>query len=120
MFEFLQDMGNYSSRKVGRDDFEWGFISTAVVSDGDQPYETAVCSDLYQDDDGNTEEMIIVEAYNDHDSAKEGHAKWVAAMTGENPPAVLVDCLNSGICQLIGAMHKAPQQKRITHGENGS
>lgn len=31
MFGFLMDAENYEDRKVGRNDYLWGFISTASV-----------------------------------------------------------------------------------------
>lgn len=95
MFGFLQDAGNYEQRKVGCDDFEWGFISTAAVSDGAKPYETAVQHKQYGD--GN---MVIVEAYDTKAEATKGHAKWVATMTADVLPKVLKDCCNSDISQL--------------------
>src|SRR3989304_4613832 len=42
MFSFTADAGNYEERRIGRDDYPWGFISTCRVSDGAKPYETAV------------------------------------------------------------------------------
>ena len=38
MFEFLLDAKNYKDRKVDRSGFDWGYISTAYVSDGKQPF----------------------------------------------------------------------------------
>ena len=100
MFEFLMDIGNYEDRRVDRSDFEWGYISTCRVSDGKQPYETAVCSNQYAraTDLDDTSEMTIVEAYNDYDAAQEGHDRWVKTMT-ENPPEGLTDCCNAGIAE---------------------
>jgi hypothetical protein len=96
MFEFLNDLGNYETRRIGRHDAEWGFISTARVSDGRQPYETAVCHARYRD----AGKMVIVEAYDTSADAEAGHARWVAAMTSETLPASLTDCLNGEIGQL--------------------
>ncbi len=97
MFDFFMDFGNYSDRVVGRDDFDWGFVSTAKVSDGSQPIETAV-----QHPDYNDGKMVIVEAYDDEDAAKAGHTKWVKSMTAETIPDSLTDCANSEIQQVIG------------------
>lgn len=102
MFEFFNDVGNYEYRCVDRNEFDWGFISTARCSDGSHPYETAVSSDEYEDSDGDDSRMIIVEAYDTKDEAKEGHAKWVDTMTN-NPPEKLVDCENAGVASLAGA-----------------
>ena len=99
MFEFIMDMGTYSTRKVGRDNFDWGFVSTAQVSDGSKPYETAVCHDRYRDD-GN---MVIVENYDNKEEALKGHKKWVKKMTAKKLPSKLVDCNNSEIGQLCDA-----------------
>lgn len=88
-------IGNYDSRKIGRDDYDWGFISTCRVSDGDKPYETAVEHKSY-----NNGKMVIVESYDTKDEAKAGHAKWIATMTAETLPDSLTDCANSAISQL--------------------
>jgi hypothetical protein len=105
MFDFLSDMGNYEDRCIGRYDAEWGFVSTARVSDGRQPFETAVQHRRYRDDG----KMVIVEAYETEKAAQAGHSRWVAAMTAKTLPAELRDCANAGICEfgeLLGAnMH---------------
>ncbi len=100
MFDFLMDVGNYEDRKIDRSDFDWGYVSTARVSDGSQPFETAVCSDQYAraNDLDDTSEMTIVEAYDDADDAQIGHDQWVKTMT-ENPPEGLTDCHNAGIAK---------------------
>ena len=98
MLNFLVDSGNYASRKVGRDNFEWGFVSTAKVSDGTHPYETAVEHNKYGDG-----KMVIVAAYDTRAEAEAGHAAWVATMTTEPLPPVLRDCCNSGISQVCRA-----------------
>ena len=110
MFDFLF-AADYSSRVVGRDDFDWGFVSTASVTDGDHPYETAVSSRLYEDEDGETDSMIIVEAYDSHEDAEAGHAKWVEIMTSESPPNELIDCENAAIGQLLGAFGEIKQTR---------
>lgn len=100
MFSSMFGMaGNYDSRKVGRDDFDWGFVSTCSVTDGEKPYETAVAHNEYRDA-GN---MVIVEHYDTKDEAAAGHAKWVQTMTTEPLPEKLVDCANAAIAQLAGA-----------------
>lgn len=92
IFNFLKDFGTYESRKVARDEFDWGFISTAAVSDGSRPYETAVEKNGY---------MVIVEAYDTKEQAHMGHLEWLIKMTDPNGPPKLKDCSNSGIQQLI-------------------
>ena len=98
MFSFLADVGNYESRKVGRDNFPWGFVSTARVSDGAKPYETAV-----KHTDYNEGKMVIVDHYNTKKQAQTGHAKWLATMTATKLPKVLIDCANSKVQQICSA-----------------
>jgi hypothetical protein len=86
----------YESRKVQRDEFEWGFISTAYVNDGAQPYETAV-----EHPDYNDGSMVIVEAYDSREAAEAGHLRWVAAMTANTLPETLTDVPNAEIASLV-------------------
>ena len=101
MFNFLQDMGNYESRKVDR----WNskdktkMVSTAAVSDGRKPYETAVEHPAYNDG-----KMVIVECYNTKEEAQAGHDKWLNLMLTNKLPSVLEDCANCEISQLIDAI----------------
>lgn len=97
MFNFLRDVGNYESRKVGRDEFPWGFISTARVSDGERPFETAVCHAEYNDG-----KHVIVGAYDSMTEAKAGHQKWIDTMSAPDLPSELIDCANSEIRQAAG------------------
>lgn len=97
MFNFINDIGTYETRCVGRDEFEWGFVSTAAVSDGKQPYETAIEHTSY-----NSGKMVIVEAYDSRKEAAEGHARWVATMTGDPIPVALADCANSELSDFFG------------------
>lgn len=106
MFEFLSDFGNYEDRKVGRYDADGLIVSTAAVSDGMQPYETAICHSEYND-----RNPIIVEGYDSRSAAQEGHDKWVKLMTDVNLPEQLIDCINSGTRQLLGG--KIIYQKRV-------
>lgn len=100
MFEFLQMMGNYESRVVGRDDFSDGFfVSTAEVNDGEKPYETAVKHPEYNDGS-----MVIVGKYDTKQEAEAGHAQWVKTMTADPLPDKLIDCCNSGMQSLIEAL----------------
>lgn len=86
-------MNDYEDRKIAKNSYDWGFISTARVTDGRQPYETAVKHPGYRDG-----EIVIVEAYDDPETARAGHEKWVGIM--KNPPDELTDCNNSYISQL--------------------
>jgi len=114
MFEFLMDVGNYEGRKVAKTEFEWGYISTCRVSDGSQPYETAIKSNEYAspDDPDNKDNMIIVEAYDSEENAQTGHNKWRDIMEN-NPPQELVDCCNAGVAELINALSEAPREVRV-------
>lgn len=103
MFEFMLDMFNYESRVVGRWDSETGdrMVSTARVSDGRDPFETA-----FQHPDYNDGKMVIVESYGNEREASEGHERWVNVMTVGPLPDVLVDCANAGIAQVAQALGK--------------
>jgi hypothetical protein len=96
MFGFLNDMDNYKDRKV--DNYKEGGleIDTARVSDGNQPYETGICHSEYNDGG-----WIIVEGYDNSDSAQEGHAKWVGIMTAQKLPEELRDCQNAEISTFL-------------------
>jgi hypothetical protein len=109
MFEFINDIGNYTSRKV--DCYNDGklFISTARVSDGSQPYETAIEHPEYN---GGT--MIIVEAYDSADEAQSGHERWHKLMTGDDLPEFLQDCQNSALSQFLPSEDMRHPRKRLS------
>jgi len=86
--------GNYEERNVDTYDENGLFIDTARVTDGRQPYETAVAHPNY-----NGGKMVIVEAYNTKKQARVGHNKWVKTMTAFPLPLELRDCHNSRISQ---------------------
>jgi len=95
IFSFLNHIGNYESRKVLRNDFPEGFVSTCYVSDGSQPFETAICHKDYQS------EIIPVEAYNTIEEAEVGHARWVEMFINKTLPERLIEFPNSAIAQLL-------------------
>lgn len=109
MFDWMYMSGNYGARKVGRYEYEHGFVSTARATDGRRPFETAVQDSRY----GRTEdwgegptfvardEMVIVEAYNTKEEAIEGHQRWEALMKSDTPPKKLVECCNAGIAEWV-------------------
>ena len=99
MFEFMFDAGNYQDRVVGRYDGDGTMVSTASVSDGRHPYETA-----FQHPDYNDGDMVIVEAYDSREQAADGHARWVEIMTNGPLPESLIDCQNSHISHLYGSL----------------
>ena len=111
MFNFLADIGNYDSRRIGRyEKSDKELVSTARISDGKQPFETGIAHPDYND--GN---IVIVEAYSTVEAAEEGHAKWESLMKANNLPDPLVDCCNAGIGELysmVGGDVTYPRKKR--------
>jgi hypothetical protein len=104
MFSFINDLGNYEDRKVGRDDFNWGFVSTCSVSDGRKPYETGI-----RHKDYNGDRLVVVECYDSKAKAAIGHKRWVKTMTSKKLPATLKDCANaqvSQMCEVAGVQMK--------------
>ena len=94
--DMLGMMGNYEERKVALYN-EYGLcVSTAKVTDGDHPFETAIQHPQY--DRGN---HITVEAYDSREDAQSAHTKWVTVMTSDNLPESLTDCQNSEISQWL-------------------
>jgi hypothetical protein len=71
-------------------------VSTAFVSDGIKPYETAIQHPLYNGGD-----WIIVDSYDTKEEASEGHDKWVGVITSENLPDTLEDVGNTEMSQLL-------------------
>lgn len=100
MFEFLNDFGNYDERKVDHTELEGGAqIDTARVSDGRQPFETAVSHPDYNDD-----KWVIVEAYDTKEDAQKGHDRWVKTMGTDPLPTELKDCSNANISGFVEAL----------------
>lgn len=93
----LGDADNYDERCVARlENLDARLlVSTARVSDGDRPYETAIAHPEY-----NHGAIVIVEAYDTREEAAAGHERWVAAMTASTRPEALTDCRNSYISKL--------------------
>lgn len=97
MFEDMMEMfDTYKARAV--DNYTKGklFIDTALVTDSEQDYETAVEHPKYDDGD-----MIIVEMYDTKEEAQAGHDKWVGVMTADTLPERLVDVSSCGISNLL-------------------
>ena len=65
MFDFIQDMNNYESRKIGRNEVNELTVSTAFTSD--EGYETAII-----DKNG----VHPVERYKTIEKAEKGHKIW--------------------------------------------
>ena len=68
LFAAMSDYGNYESRKVNRTNINDYTIDTAYTSD--YGYETAIWKN-------DSDDMAIVERYEDKSEAIEGHNKWV-------------------------------------------
>lgn len=101
MFDFMNMLVNYEDRKIDRWNSEDGLqmVSTASVTDGRKPYETAV-----QHPDYNGGSMVIVECYDTKEQAQAGHDKWLNLVLTNKLPSALVNCGNSEISQLIGSL----------------
>lgn len=97
MLNFANMAGNYENRKVDRWDSkdEGKMVSTAEVSDGRKPYETAVKHPGY-----NKGHMVIVECYATKEEAQIGHDRWEDLIKKGALPTVLEDCGNSEVSQL--------------------
>ncbi len=97
MFGF-EMAGNYDSRKVDR--FEDGpmFVSTAMVTDSEKPYETAICHPEY-----NNGKIVIVETYDSRKAAQNGHARWVSKMTASELPETITDASGAFVASLADA-----------------
>lgn len=96
MFDFLSMMGTHDERKIDTYDENGIFVDTCLVTDGSQPYETAIAHKNYNNGD-----MVIVESYDTKDEAQLGHEKWVSIMTSDRLPEYLIDCANADIAQLV-------------------
>ena len=101
MFDILGigNIGNYESRKVARYEKDDVFVDTCAVTDAEQPYETAVAHPQYNDG-----EIIIVELYDDIESARKGHAKWVKRMTSKKLPVSIEDKSTAQIVKFAKAL----------------
>jgi hypothetical protein len=106
LFGFLLDVGNYETRKIARDEFSWGFISTAKVFDSRAFAETAV-----KHPDYNGGKLIVVANYDSSTSAKLGHAAWVKRMTDKELPKKLVDVSQAGVAEFMDAVSDTKQHR---------
>lgn len=111
MFGSLMSMmygeNDYPQRVVANFEAENRLIVDTAAVDGFKPYETAVKHPHYRNG-----RWIIVEAYDTREEAQVGHEKWVAAMTADTLPSVLVDCINDSTMQefvLRGGAYEFPR-----------
>ena len=96
MFDFMDMIGTYDLRKVDHFKADRFMVDTCAVTDGSQPFETAVSHPEY-----GYGTWVIVEAYDTKEEAQAGHDKWVGLMTNEPLPEVLQHCRNSTFAALI-------------------
>ncbi len=96
MFNFLQDIGTFHQRKVAVFESDTVRVSTVRVSDGSQPFETAIMHPDYNDG-----KLVIVGAYDTREDAEAGHARWVDTMTHEPLPETLHDVANAEVAQAL-------------------
>lgn len=94
MFGFMSMAGNYEDRKVDRYEIKDLIISTCSVNDSDHPYETAISHKSYNDG-----HWVIVEHYDDLESSKLGHSKWVKKMISKKLPKELKDVSTSDVAK---------------------
>lgn len=100
LFGFLDMLDSYDERKVALFESETLVVSTACVTDGRKPIETAIQHPAY-----NGDQLVVVECYDTKAEAEAGHEKWVARMTHKPLPAQLTDCANceaSQLCRAVG------------------
>lgn len=90
---------NYEYRKVGRYEFEEGFLSTCQVGDSKYPYESAISHKKY-----NNGEIIIIENYNSEKEAKEGHEKWKKMIINNELPSKIEDVGACFLSQIRNAL----------------
>ena len=107
----------YGERVVARhDNDETGLsVSTAAVFDSPKPFETAVMHPAYAEG-----KWVIVECYDDRETAAKGHEKWLAVMTAEKLPGALVDASTHLIAQLCRKLNNDPliYERETSPGRN--
>jgi len=97
IFDFLW-AAPHEERVVARDEVQSKgqecTIDTAAVNDSPHPFETGIACPRY-----NSGKWVIVEEYDDKESAIRGHARWTKKMR-EDPPTKLVDVSSCGVASL--------------------
>lgn len=76
----------YEKRKIGRFEKDGIFVSTILVDDCEQAYETAVIHPEFKGG-----EIIIVAHYSTRGEAEQGHHAWVEKIQGKNLKEILSD-----------------------------
>ena len=95
LFDFLSMAGNYEDRKVDRYEEGVVMVDTCLVTDSEQPYETAVSHPKFNGGD-----LIIVELYDTKEQAQIGHDRWVKTMTVDTLPESIKDVSTAEIAKL--------------------
>ncbi len=96
MFGF-EMIGNYDHRKVNNTEIDGGIVDTVLVTDSTKPFETGIAHPAY-----NGGSWIIVELYEDLESASSGHDKWIEIM--KKKPDKLVDVNQCEAAQFAAAL----------------
>lgn len=86
MFDWLGMIGNYEQRKVANDETDLFVIDTALVTDREKKYETAICHKHFND-----REWIILEWADTKEEALEIHRKWLEHFSN-NDVNEITDC----------------------------
>ena len=83
-------IGDYVLRKVDRTEADDFTVSTVAVVDRSWEFETAIAHKDFRDG-----EWIVVEGYQDRESAAAGHDKWVAIAQDETTESLtdLFECV---------------------------
>jgi hypothetical protein len=105
MFGFLNMMGTYEQRKVDNTVINEVEIDTVMVTDCEQPYETAIKSKHY-----NNDKWVIVEQYDTKEESIEGHKKWVSKFSKKLPKTVK-DVSTCEIASLITSLFPEKDKK---------
>ena len=79
IFGIVTMCDNYEERKVENTQNDKFILDTARVTDRNWIYETAV-----KHKDFNYNDWIVLESYDDVESAKEGHSKWLRFLDSDN------------------------------------
>lgn len=100
--EILAMVGNYESRSVGYWCSELDkscMLSTALVTDGVKPFESAMAHPSY-----NGGQIIILEAYDTKEQAQAGHEKYLAIAKADGWPDEITERNNSEVGLLLESL----------------
>jgi hypothetical protein len=109
LLDMFDMIGNYEERKVANTEVKGGVIDTCRVTDSSRPFETGIQHEGYNDG-----QWVIVEMYDDKESAAAGHEKWVQKFS-KNPPQELRDvstCSIKKLAEAFGAPRKETHRRK--------